>query len=166
MPKGQYTRKPRTVEPETMKPVMDEGTRPLPPLSEEELVANAMNNPFWRSAEASRVTQAEQPLVLPSETAPPAEPARETYDDWMDEDERPTINNPADAIVHSKVGQWAGSICKGWHQVVWAPADNGEAIEVTLTTDHGVTILKQPAGNWTEADVDAALAQMRSDLRV
>lgn len=73
---------------------------------------------------------------------------------------------PSHDMVAFKVGQWAGSLCRGWHEVDWRSADDGASLEVMLETAHGTSTLKAPAGNWSEADIDAALAAMRRDLRV
>lgn len=85
-----------------------------------------------------------------------------TYEDWMDED---AAGIPADDFVTRKVVDWAGTVCAISHEVTWLPADDSASLEVILTTEHGASVLKAPAGGWTEAGIDAALVKMRVDLR-
>lgn len=155
MPKGHYERKPRAPEPEIK-----------PAEADAELAAEPFAVIPAHDTEAAAAMQAEsqgrEPLVewaLPDDTDfvqivkyPVAEPV--------------ALAVPPHDMVNFKVGMWAGSFCRGEHQVSWLPVDDGASLEVTLVTAHGTSTLKAPAGNWTEAEVDAALAQMRSDLRV
>lgn len=188
MPKGQYTRKPRkAAEPEVITtlpapesdPAMEEIARLL--ISDPEKAAEIANQPpmsplFAKDrerivkaydakpeAEANlsdemKLTLAEYRDAVPQ---PVAEP--KTFDSWMAEDDVPP---PANDRVSQLVRQWAGAICNGWHDVTWQPANGGQAIEVTLITPHGTSILTKEAGNWRETDVEAALERMTTDLRL
>ena len=95
--------------------------------------------------------------------APPQVATRESFDTWLDEDTAPL---PANDRVSQMVGEWAALICVGDHSAMWLPANDGKDIAVTLTTEHGVSQMTEPAGNWREADVADALARMRVRLRV
>lgn len=140
MPKGHYERKPRAPEPEIK-----------PAEADAELAAEPVAFTDYQRVERAAVAQA----------------GAEWAEQMVEKHEGPvTLAIPPHDMVNFKVGMWAGSFCRGEHQVTWLPVDDGASLEVTLVTAHGTSTLKAPAGNWTEADVDAALAQMRSDLRV
>lgn len=94
---------------------------------------------------------------------PPAEPPHRTFESWMAEDDVPL---PANDRVSQVVRAWAGQVCNGWHDVTWQPANGGRAIEVTLITPHGTSILTKDALNWREADINNALQRMCADLRL
>lgn len=142
MPKGHYERKPRTPEPVSAFEMPDGTNGRVPP----EMMADARS-------------------VL--ERGALAEAGARWAEQMVEKHEEPiTLAVPPHDMVAFKVGMWAGSLCRGWHEVDWRSADDGASLEVTLETAHGTSTLKASAGNWTEADVDAALAQMRSDLRV
>lgn len=143
MPKGHYERKPRAPEPE-IKPAEADAELAAEPFTFAE--ARSVDVMFNGAiGDGSTGEPDEAPAVI-------AEPV--------------TLAIPPHDMVNFKVGMWAGSFCRGEHQVSWLPVDDGASLEVTLVTAHGTSTLKAPAGNWTEADVDAALAQMRRDLRV
>lgn len=157
MPKGHYERKPRAPEPEIK-----------PAEADAELAAEPFE--FTRTPEQARVIAEEQVRypeagnVYADHTAPAGAGLGLLA---SEADAEPiTLAIPPHDMVNFKVGMWAGSFCRGEHQVTWRPADDGASLEVTLVTVHGTSTLKATVGNWTEADVDAALAQMRSDLRV
>lgn len=142
MPRGHYERKPRTPEPVSA-PV--EADKPVQPTvlvqrrSEDGIRYVEVPEAEWEREQAEMAAPAPEPITL---AVPPHD------------------------MVAFKVGQWAGSFCRGEHSTSWRSADDGASLEVTLETAHGTSTLKAPAGNWTEADIDAALAAMRRDLRV
>lgn len=141
MPKGHYERKPRVPEPE-IKPAEADAELAAEPFSwADSRSVDVMYNGVIGDGSAGEPDEAPAPAPI-------------------------TLAVPPHDMVNFKVGMWAGSFCRGEHQVTWLPVDDGASLEVTLVTAHGTSTLKALAGNWTEADVDAALAQMRSDLRV
>lgn len=146
MPKGHYERKPRAPEPE-IKPAEADAELAAEPF----VLVQRRDEDGIRYVKTSEAEWQREEREL-AEAGAAAEPI--------------TLAIPPHDMVNFKVGMWAGSFCRGEHQVTWQPVDDGASLEVTLVTAHGTSTLKAPAGNWTEADVDAALAQMRSDLRV
>lgn len=116
----------------------------------------AIHEPHPEVAEIAR-------LLVESAPPQPFVPTRESFDAWLDAD-APVM--PANDRVSQMVGEWASLFCAGWHSATWLPVNDGQDIAVTLTTEHGVSEMAEPAGQWREADIAEALAAMRVKLRV
>lgn len=174
MPKGQYTRKPKA-EPVVVEPTggVVIGDTVHPPLAEKTFVEP---DPAPAPVEPAQYRQtAEDAAVLESYLATthfgkmlaageiaPVTPGP-SFDAWLDEDTSPI---PANDRVSQMVQEWATGFIPVEHTVAWLPAKDGKALSVLLTTAHGTSELVADAGAWTEADVSAALAVMRDELKV
>lgn len=181
MPKGQYTRKPkapgqiegraehmvdlRSVEPTGGVVIGDTVHQPLAEKTfvEGPAEAAAPGPVHWNlPPEVEWVTVPKGAELLHASPVAPVTPGP-SFDAWLDED---AASIPANDRVSQMVQEWAAGFIPVEHSVSWLPAEDGKALNVLLTTAHGTSELVADAGAWTEADVSAALAVMRDELKV